>query len=80
MRPSRLCSCLQWGELNATLTLVVMFVFASMVAVAAYAQVKPPATQVVDLKAGGGVTLKATYYPAARPGPGEKKIKELRKQ
>ncbi len=50
--------------------LSVMFVFASIVSVAAHAQGTPPATQVVDLKAGGGVSLKATYYPAVRPGPG----------
>ncbi len=48
----------------------VMFLFASMLPLAAHAQGKTPATQVVDLKAGGGVTLKATYYPAGRPGPG----------
>ena len=47
-----------------------MCLFASMLALTAHAQVTPPATQVVDLKAGGGVTLKATYYPAGRPGPG----------
>jgi dienelactone hydrolase len=34
-----------------------------------HAQTKAPATQVVDIKAAGGVTLKATYFPAARPGP-----------
>ena len=47
-----------------------MFLFASLLPLAAHAQGKPPAAQVVDLKAGGGVTLKATYYPAGRPGPG----------
>ena len=47
--------------------LSVMFLFASMVAVAAHAQGTPPAVQVVDLKAGGGVTLKATYGPTADP-------------
>ena len=43
---------------------------ASLLSVTAYAQVKAPATQVVDIKAGGGVTLKATYFPAGAPGPG----------
>jgi dienelactone hydrolase len=38
--------------------------------VPAHAQVKAPATQAVDIKAGGGVTLKASYFPAGRPGPG----------
>jgi len=33
------------------------------------AQGQAPATQVVDIKAAGGVTLKATYFPARRPGP-----------
>ena len=41
----------------------------SLVPAAAQAQVKPPATQVVDIKAGGNVTLKASYLPAGRPGP-----------
>ena len=49
--------------------LPVMFLFASMLSLGAHAQGTPPATRVVDLKAGGGVTLKATYYPAGRPGP-----------
>jgi dienelactone hydrolase len=42
---------------------------ASMLSVTAHAQGKAPATQVVDIKAAGGVMLKATYFPAARPGP-----------
>ncbi len=51
------------------LRLPVMFLFASMLPLAAHAQGTPPPAQVVDIKAGGGVTLKATYYPAGRPGP-----------
>jgi dienelactone hydrolase len=43
---------------------------ASLLSVTVYAQVKAPAAQVVDIKSGGGVTLKATYFPAGRPGPG----------
>jgi dienelactone hydrolase len=43
---------------------------ASMLSVTAYAQGKPAAPQVVDIKAGGGVTLKASYFSAGRPGPG----------
>ena len=48
----------------------VLCVLALMLSVTAHAQGKPPAPQAVDIKATGGVTLKATYYPAARPGPG----------
>jgi len=36
-------------------------------AVSATAQNSP---RIVDIKAAGGVTLKATYFPAAKPGPG----------
>jgi dienelactone hydrolase len=42
---------------------------ASVLPVMPHAQGKAPATQVVDIKAAGGVTLKATYFPAGRPGP-----------
>ncbi len=49
--------------------LFVVCTLASLLSVTALAQTKAPATQVVDIKAGGGVTLKATYFPAARPGP-----------
>jgi dienelactone hydrolase len=42
---------------------------ASVLPVMPDAQGKAPATQVVDIKAAGGVTLKATYFPAGRPGP-----------
>ena len=42
----------------------------SLLSVTAHAQVKAAAPQVVDIKAGGGVTLKASYFPAGRPGPG----------
>lgn len=42
----------------------------SLVSVTAHAQVKAVAPQVVDIKGGGGVTLKASYFPAGRPGPG----------
>jgi dienelactone hydrolase len=42
---------------------------ASVPPVLSDAQGKAPATQIVDIKAAGGVTLKATYYPAGRPGP-----------
>ena len=31
---------------------------------------QPPTPRVVDLKASDGTPLKATYYPAAKPGPG----------
>lgn len=31
---------------------------------------RPPAARVVDLKANGGTVLKATYFAAAKPGPG----------
>jgi alpha-beta hydrolase superfamily lysophospholipase len=31
---------------------------------------RPPAPRVVDLKASDGTILKATYFAAARPGPG----------
>ncbi len=48
----------------------VLCVLALMLSVTAHAQGKAPAPQVVDIKATGGVTLKATYYPAGRPGPG----------
>jgi dienelactone hydrolase len=47
----------------------VIFSLASMLSVTAHAQGKAPATQTVDIKAAGGVTLKATYFPAGRPGP-----------
>jgi dienelactone hydrolase len=43
---------------------------ASLLWVTVHAQGKAPATQVVDIKAAGGVTLKASYFPAGRPGPG----------
>ncbi len=36
---------------------------------AALAQ-QPPAPRVIDLKAADGAILKATYFPAAKPGPG----------
>ncbi len=48
----------------------VLCVLALMLSVSAHAQGKAPAPQVVDIKATGGVTLKATYYPSGRPGPG----------
>src|SRR4051812_19869462 len=31
---------------------------------------QPPAPKVVDLKAPDGINLKATYFAAAKPGPG----------
>ena len=34
-----------------------------------YVLAQAPATQVVDIKSAAGVTLKATYFPSARPGP-----------
>ena len=42
---------------------------AIMLWVTGHAQGKAPATQVVDIKAAAGVTLKASYFPARRPGP-----------
>jgi pimeloyl-ACP methyl ester carboxylesterase len=33
-------------------------------------QSQPPSSQVVDLKSSDGTPLKATYFPAAKPGPG----------
>jgi pimeloyl-ACP methyl ester carboxylesterase len=47
----------------------VICLLASLLSVTAYAQGKVPATEVVDIKAAGGVTLKASYFPAGRPGP-----------
>jgi dienelactone hydrolase len=41
----------------------------SVLALTAAAQ-EPPAPRVIDLKASDGATLKATYFAAARPGPG----------
>jgi dienelactone hydrolase len=41
----------------------------SLLSVTAHAQSKAAAPQAVDIKAGGGVTLKASYFSAARPGP-----------
>jgi dienelactone hydrolase len=60
---------LKENSMRFTCTLLVGSL-AALSSVTAQAQVKPAAPQVVDIKAGGGVTLKASYFPAARPGPG----------
>ncbi|HYL68021.1 MAG TPA: hypothetical protein VEX69_02555, partial [Candidatus Limnocylindria bacterium] len=41
----------------------------ALVATALHAQ-QPPASRVVDLKASDSTILKASYFPAAKPGPG----------
>ena len=41
----------------------------SLLSVTAHTQGKAATPQAVDIKAGGGVTLKASYFSAARPGP-----------
>lgn len=41
----------------------------SLLALTAPAQ-QPPAARVIELKASDGIILKATYFPAAKPGPG----------
>jgi dienelactone hydrolase len=51
------------------LHLILICSLASVLPVMPDAQGKAPATQVVDIKAAGGVTLKATYFSAGRPGP-----------
>jgi hypothetical protein len=33
-------------------------------------QIQPPAPRVVDLKASDGTVLRASYFAAAKPGPG----------
>jgi dienelactone hydrolase len=43
--------------------------FASLLAIAAYAA-QTPEVRTVDLKATDGTILKASYFPAAKPGPG----------
>jgi dienelactone hydrolase len=47
------------------------FLFVLLLAFAMTASAKdPPAPRTVDLKAPDGITLKATYYAAGKPGPG----------
>ncbi len=49
--------------------LVLLILTASVLALVATAQ-QPPAARVIDLKASDGITLKATYFAAVKPGPG----------
>lgn len=46
-----------------------LWLVSSLLAVSAVAQ-QLPAARIVDLKASDGTALKATYFPAAAPGPG----------
>lgn len=50
--------------------LFVICTLISMSWVTTGAQTKAPAPQTIDIKAPDGVMLKASYFPAARPGPG----------
>ena len=50
--------------------LLIICTIASMSWSTTRAQTKAPAPQAVDIKAPDGVMLKASYFPAARPGPG----------
>src|SRR5215471_1072278 len=49
--------------------LIQSLIASSLLALAACAQ-QAPTPRVVDLKAADGAVLKATYFPAAKPGPG----------
>lgn len=49
--------------------LILPLLVVSLLAVAAVAQ-QPPAARVIDLKASDGTILRATYFAAAKPGPG----------
>lgn len=51
------------------LVIFAVLVFAAS-AGASRAQQSPPSPRVVDLKSADGTLLKATYFPAAEPGPG----------
>jgi len=46
-----------------------LLLIASMLALGATAQ-QPPAPRIVDLKASDGIALKASFFAAAKPGPG----------
>ena len=52
----------------------ILLIFAVLISAssagASRAQQSPPSPQVVDLKSADGTLLKATYFPAAKPGPG----------
>jgi hypothetical protein len=51
--------------------LVLAVLISSAVASATRAQQsQPPSSQVLDLKSADGTLLKATYFPAGKPGPG----------
>ena len=56
-------------HLRVSLILAVLIAAASASATRAQ-QSRPPGLRVVDLKASDGILLKATYFPAAKPGPG----------
>jgi dienelactone hydrolase len=56
------------NKLRTRLILTTLITFA--VTSAAGVQLAQTTPQIVDLKSADGVVLKATYFPAARPGPG----------
>jgi len=53
-------------------TLLTLAALISMVPASALRaqQSQPPSLRIVDLKASDGIVLKATYFPAGKPGPG----------
>ena len=58
-------------QMKQLLTWLIMATLISLTAASvARAQQSPPSPQAMDLKSADGILLKATYFPAAKPGPG----------
>lgn len=57
-------------EIEAFSMKKLLFLVSMVVGMALSAESANDAARVIDLKAADGVTLKATYFPAAKPGPG----------